>query len=101
MKFSVEHHFIYITAHVDEHKEQLQYFYKMTEEDLEEITKECLMDLLISVDPTEMSNIYSPEVAQDTPGPSKTKKTKKTKKAEEVQDIGRLSVRMASTKPNQ
>jgi hypothetical protein len=101
MKFSVDHHFIYITARADEHKEQLQSYYKMTEEYLEEITKEWSMDLLVSADPIEMFDIDSPEVAQDTPEPSKTKKTKKTKKVEEVQDINNLSMRMDSITPNQ
>jgi hypothetical protein len=63
MKFGMDYHFIYITARVDEHKEQLQSYYKLTEEDLEEITKECSVDLLISADPAEMSNIDSPEAA--------------------------------------
>jgi BRCT domain type II-containing protein len=54
-----------------------------------------------SVDPTEMSDIDSPEAAHDTPGPNKTKKTKKMKKAKEVQDIDRLSVRTTSIIPDQ
>lgn len=40
MKFSADRHFIYITARSNEHKQQLQSYYKLTEEDLEEITKE-------------------------------------------------------------
>ena len=43
-----------------------------------------------------MSDIDSPEAAQDTLGPSKTKKMKK---AEEVQDIDRTFVRTASISP--
>jgi hypothetical protein len=74
MKFSADHHFIYITTCVDEHKEQLQSYYKLTEDDLEEITKECLAELLISADPTKMYDINNPEAAQNTPGPSKTRK---------------------------
>jgi hypothetical protein len=31
MMFNVDHHFIYIIARADEHKEQLQSYYKMTE----------------------------------------------------------------------
>jgi hypothetical protein len=68
----------------------------MTEEDLEEITKEWSVDLLVSADPVEMSDINSPRTAQDTPRPSKTKKAKTTKKTEEVQDVDNLSVRMTS-----
>jgi hypothetical protein len=48
-----------------------------------------------------MSNINSPETAQDTPGPSKTKKAKMTKKTEEVQDVDSLSVRTASITPDE
>jgi hypothetical protein len=47
MKFSTNMNFIYITMCVDEHKHQLQSYYKLTEEDSEEITKEWLTDLLI------------------------------------------------------
>jgi hypothetical protein len=54
------------------------------------------VDLLFPTDPTEMSNIDSPENAQDTPGPSKTKKAKSMKKTEEFQDVANLSIRMAS-----
>jgi hypothetical protein len=53
-------HFIYLTPRVDEHQEQLQSYYKLTEEDLEEITKEWSADILVSVDPVEMSDIDSP-----------------------------------------
>jgi hypothetical protein len=101
MKFSADRHFIYITVRADENKEQLQSYYKLTEEDLEEITKEWSTDLLVSADPTELSDIDSPEAAQDTPGPSKTKKTKKTKKDEEIQDVDSRSVRTASITPEQ
>ena len=61
MKFSVDRHFIYLTPRVDEHQEQLQSYYKLTEEDLEEITKEWLAGLLIAVDPMDISDISSPE----------------------------------------
>jgi hypothetical protein len=56
----------------------------MTEEDMEEITKEWSANLLVSADPTEMSDIDSPVTAQDTPRPSKTKKSNTTKKTEEI-----------------
>jgi hypothetical protein len=75
MKFSIDQHFIYITAHVDEHKKQLQSYYKLTEEDLEEITKEWSANLLIPADPMEISDIDNPEAMQDTPKPSNTKNT--------------------------
>jgi hypothetical protein len=48
MKFNADCHFIYITVRADEHKKQLQSYYKLTEEDLEEITKDWSADLLIS-----------------------------------------------------
>jgi hypothetical protein len=68
----------------------------LTEEDLEDITKECSADLLVSVDPTQISNINNPKAAQDTPGPSRTKKTKEMKKPKEVQDIDSKSLRTTS-----
>jgi hypothetical protein len=95
MKFSADHHFIYITARADEHKQQLQSYYKLTEEDLEEITKDWSVDLLIPADPAEISDIDSPETAQDTPGPSRIKKT------EEVQDLDSASMKTASISPEQ
>jgi hypothetical protein len=90
MKFSADHHFIYITTRTDEHKKQLQSYYKLTEEDLEEITKEWSVDLLILADPAEMSDIDSPEAMHDTPGPSKTNKT------EEAQDVSSTSAKTTS-----
>jgi hypothetical protein len=39
-KFHANRHFIYITPHRDETKEELQLYYKLTDEDMEEITKE-------------------------------------------------------------
>jgi hypothetical protein len=96
--FSVDCHFIYLTPCTDEHQEQLQSYYKLTEEDLEEITKEWSMNLLVTADPADISDINNPEAAQDTPGPSKTKKTKKS---EEVQDVDSRSVNMASVTPDQ
>jgi hypothetical protein len=35
MKFNIDRHFIYITVRTDEHKQQLQSYYKLTEEDLD------------------------------------------------------------------
>jgi hypothetical protein len=51
------------------------------EEDLEEITKEWSVVLLVPAYPAELSDIDSPEVVHDTLGPSKTKKN------EEAQDV--------------
>jgi hypothetical protein len=43
----------------------------------------------------EISDIDSPEAAQDTPGPRKTKKT------DEVQDLSSASVKTSSMSPEQ
>jgi hypothetical protein len=59
------------------------------------------VDLLIPADPAEVSDIDSPEAAQNTPGPSKTKKTKQTKKDEDIQDVDNRSVRTTSVTPEQ
>jgi hypothetical protein len=91
-------HFIYLTPRIDEHQEKLQSYYKLTEEDLEEITKQWLANLLVAANPADISDINNPEVAQDTPRPSKTKKIKKP---EEVQDVDIRSVRTASVTPDQ
>jgi hypothetical protein len=40
MEFRVDRNFIYIIAQANKHKEELQSYYKLTEEDLEEITKD-------------------------------------------------------------
>jgi len=39
-KFHVDSHFIYITAHKDEKKEELQSYYNIIDEDMEQVTKE-------------------------------------------------------------
>jgi hypothetical protein len=52
-------------------------------------------DFLIPANPMELSDVDSPEAAQDTPGPSKTKKPA------EVQDIDNTSVRTASISPDE
>jgi hypothetical protein len=55
-KFRTERHFIYITARRDESKEELQSYYKLTEEDMEEITKEWPAEFLVPVEYAELSN---------------------------------------------
>jgi hypothetical protein len=85
VKFHADINFIYIIAHRDKHKEVIQSYYKLTEEDLEEITKEWHADLLILVDPTELSDpkligiLVITREEHDTPG------TSRRKKIEEVQ----------------
>jgi hypothetical protein len=49
-KSYVDRHFIYINARGDKHKEELQSYYKLTEEDKEEITKEWPVYFLVLVD---------------------------------------------------
>jgi hypothetical protein len=85
VKFRADRHFIYITTQRDEHKEELQSYYKLTEEDMEEITKKWPADLLIPVDQAELSDpdlIESPLVTReeyDTPSSSRRKKRKRYK----------------------
>jgi len=67
----------------------------LTEYDLEEITKEWSANLLIPVDPTDMSDVESPEAIPDTPGPSKTKKD------DEVEDVPSTSAKTTSISPMQ
>jgi hypothetical protein len=73
----------------------LHSYYKLTEEDIEDITKEWSADLLIPTNPVELSDIDSPEIVPDTPGPSKMTKP------EEVHDVGSASVRTASISPDE
>jgi hypothetical protein len=86
-KFCADRHFIYITTCRDESKEELQSYYKLTEEDLEEITKEWPAEFLVPVRDAELSDpdlIGSPVVTRtEYDGPSSAKKKKKK---EEVQD---------------
>ena len=65
----------------------------MIEDDSEEITKEWLVDLLVSSDPTEMSDVDNLEAMLDTPRP------RKTKKDVEVQDIRSTFTKTASLSP--
>jgi hypothetical protein len=76
----VDRHFIYLTPRADEHQEQLQSYYKLTEEDLEEITKEWSVDLLVSADPTEMSDIDSPELHRIHLGPVRQRKKRRRRR---------------------
>jgi hypothetical protein len=67
----------------------------LTEDDLEEITKEWSTDLLVAADPTDMSNVEIPEAMLDTLGPSKTKKD------DEVEDVPSTSTKTTSISPVQ
>jgi hypothetical protein len=90
MKFSTYRYFIYIIACTNEHHQQLQSYYKLTKDDLEEITKEWSTDLLVPADPVEMFNVDSPETASDITGPNKIKRT------EEVDDLNNASINTES-----
>jgi hypothetical protein len=61
INFSVDRHFIYLTPRADEHQEQLQSYYKLPEEDLEEITKEWSTYLLVPAYLVDISDIDNPE----------------------------------------
>jgi hypothetical protein len=95
MKFNADRHFIYITMRANEHKKQLQSYYKLTKEDIEEITKDWSADLVILVNPTELSDIDSPETVPDTPVP------RKTKKPEKVHEVDSAFVRISSITPDE
>jgi hypothetical protein len=41
VKSHADQHFIYIIVHIDESKEELQSYYKLIDDDMEQITKEC------------------------------------------------------------
>jgi hypothetical protein len=64
-KFCVDPHFIYITARRDEHHEELQSYYKLTDENMDQITKEFLEEFILPVVDAELyntDNIGSPIV---------------------------------------
>jgi hypothetical protein len=99
MKFRTDRHFIYIIAQVNEHKEEVHSYYKLTKEDLEEITKEWLVHFLIPADPAEMlyPKLDSPKASHidhDTPKTSRRKKTK------EFQYLSSALENNASTSPH-
>jgi hypothetical protein len=99
MKFHTDRHFIYITVCADEIKEELQSYYKLTEEDLEEITKEWPTEFLIPVDQAELSNpnlIGSLVVThEEYDAPNSSRKKKK----EDVQEIHNTLEETASDSP--
>jgi hypothetical protein len=86
-KFRADKHFIYIIARRDEHKEELQSYYKLTEEDMEEITKEWPAEFLVPFEQTQLSDpdlIGSPVVTREEyDAPNNSRKKKK----EEVQEL--------------
>jgi hypothetical protein len=86
VKFYTNRHFIYITTHGDEHKEEIQSYYNLTEEDMEEINKEWPTEFLIPVDQEELSDpelIGSPVVTReeyDAPNNSRRKNKEEVQK---------------------
>jgi hypothetical protein len=87
-KFRVDPHYIYIIAHRDESKEELQYYYKLIDEDMEQITKEWPEELQTLVADAKLSDteiIGSPLVTQFEH--ARQSNVKKKKKKEEVQNI--------------
>jgi hypothetical protein len=70
-------------------------YYKLTKEDLEQITKEWSADLLVATNPIEMSDVDIPEAMPDTPRPSKTNKD------DEAQYVHSTSKKTTSISPAQ
>jgi hypothetical protein len=66
-KFHIDQNFIYITGRKDERKEELHFYYKLTDEDMEEIRKEWPVEVLVPIDDEELFDpdiIVSPMVTQ-------------------------------------
>jgi hypothetical protein len=54
-KFHADIHFIYIIESGDENQEELQSYYKLTDEYMEKITKEWLEEFLVPIADVELS----------------------------------------------
>jgi hypothetical protein len=54
VKFCIDPHFIYITAGRDENQEEIQSYYKLTDEDMEQITKEWPEKFLLPIADAEL-----------------------------------------------
>jgi hypothetical protein len=83
----------------DENKEELQSYYKLTEEDLEEITKEWPAEFLIPVAKAELSDpnlIGSPVVTREE---YNAPNSSRRKKKEDVQELSSASEETASDSP--
>jgi hypothetical protein len=66
-KFCADPHFIYIIARRDESKEELQSYYKLRDEDMEQITKEWPEEFLVPIVDAKLSKndtIGSPMVTR-------------------------------------
>jgi hypothetical protein len=87
-KVHVDPHFIYITTHIDESKEELQSCYKMSNKDMEQIMKEWPTKFLVPIDDAELSDpeIIESPLATRFEHAGQTSVNKKKEK-EEVQNI--------------
>jgi hypothetical protein len=88
-KFCIDPHIIYISTRRDEHQEELQSYYKLTDEDMEQITKKCPKEFHVPIIDAELSDtdtIVRPIVTQ-VEHVRQSSGTKKQKKWDEVQDI--------------
>jgi hypothetical protein len=94
VKFHADRHFIYTTAHGDEHKEVLHSYYKLTEEDLEEITKEWPTNLLIPVDPAEL---FDPELFRSPVVTCEGYDTPRTSRRKKIEEVQKMNITLEET----
>jgi ribosomal protein L9 len=87
MKFCADRHFTYITTHTDKSKEEIQSYYNLIEDDLEEITKYWSAEFLIPTDLAELSNLEQIRSLENTREAHDTPRTSRRKKTEEVQQL--------------
>jgi len=99
IRFHVDQNFTYIIARSDDSKEELHSYYNLTDKDLEEITKDWHVDLLIPVDPTELFDPELIESSEATPEEHDTPRTNTRKKIEEVQNLSSASKETTSESP--
>jgi hypothetical protein len=85
-KFHVDPHFIYITVHRDENEEELQSYYKLIDEYMEQITKEWPEEFLVHVVDAKLSDIdiIGIPIVTRLEHVRQSSGTKKKKKQEEV-----------------
>jgi hypothetical protein len=83
--------YLYHCMRADENKEELQSYYKLIEEDLEEITKDWSVELLIPADPTEMYDLELIGSSEASHEKHDTHGTSRRKKTEEVQNLSSAS----------
>jgi hypothetical protein len=89
LKFWEDRDFIYVTVCRGEHKEDIQSYYKLTEEYMEEITKEWTEKILIPVKKTNLSDpdlIRSPVVTHKEYDAPSSSKNKNKEKVQELND---------------